>query len=258
MSVEHELMHAFTSGLDGQARVRARRPGRIYQIELPAYLADGDVAEVYVRTAPSGRMIVTDLGTTRMRLSYDREITPDIDSHLATFAESQGFNLKQGELQAEVGKGELLAAALGLIQIEAQADRMLAGVRKRQRDAVQFREAVLGLLRELFGDDRLSPDFHDGVADPDRLYAIDALVKGPRPLAIATVPSDLAAERAVIAKAHLEGLVSPSTWWLAIPKDLGRLSSKTQMRLSKAYQPVGYAFADDRAEVASTLKKYAA
>ena len=66
------LRDAFTTGLDAAARVRVRRPGSLFQVELPAYMGDGDAAAIYVRPGKNGSVILTDLGSTRTRISYQR------------------------------------------------------------------------------------------------------------------------------------------------------------------------------------------
>ena len=124
LTLAESLHNAFASGLDAAARVRVRRPGSLFQVELPAFMGDGDVAAIYVRPAKEERLLVTDLGSTRTRLSYTRKLTGELDEELGRIAEGQGLVFEDGEIRAEVASRDLLATALGLLQVEAQAERL--------------------------------------------------------------------------------------------------------------------------------------
>jgi len=225
MTTAESLRLAFTSGLDGRARVRVRRPASLFQIDLPAFMGDGDGVAIYVRPAKGDTLVVTDLGSTRTRLSYQRKVTAELDEELGRLAEHQGLVFEDGEIRAVVPTGELLAASLGLLQVEAQAEGLAVGSRRRAREASEFREKVLALLHEVFGNAMQEP-FYDKATDPEALFKVDVLVAAPKPLAIAVVPGDLDAERAVSAKLALQATVAPAkTRWIAIPRDMERLTS---------------------------------
>ena len=117
MTTAESLHLAFTSGLDGRARVRVRRPASLFQIDLPAFMGDGDGVAIYVRPAKGDTLVVTDLGSTRTRLSYQRKVTAELDEELGRLAEHQGLVFEDGEIRAVVPTGELLAASLGLLQV---------------------------------------------------------------------------------------------------------------------------------------------
>lgn len=250
------LREAFASGLDASASVRVRRPGSLFQVELPAFMSDGDAAAIFVRPSSAGSLVVTDLGSTRTRLSYERELSAEIDDELARLAELQGLRVEGGEIQVEVAPSELLAAALGLLQVEAQAERIAFTAPRRAREAAKFRKRALELLHEIFGAHLREPYF-DEKSDPDGLFQVDALVEGRKPLAIALVPNDVDAERAVGAKLALSKLSPPRTRWIAIPRDVERLTSKTRKRLLREYLSVGAAFEEDRGIVEERLRDLA-
>lgn len=257
MMTADDLQRAFTAGLDHGARVRARRPGALFQVELPAYGSDGDSAPIYVKPGPGGSLIVTDLGSTRMRLGYSRRVTPEVDAELARLAGDQGLAFENGELRTEVSPRDLLAASLGLLQASAQAERLSVKAHRRSQEAETFREAVRELVAELFGKKVIGPYF-DKKEDPEALYAIDAFVPGKRPLALAFVPGDLDAERAISSKMKLKASTPPATRWVAIPRDLEKLTSRTRKRLVKEYVAAGSSFEEDRAVVGERLKDLAA
>lgn len=259
MTTTAEALHrAFATALDSEASVRVRRPGRLFQVELPAYMGDGDVAEIYVRPGKAeGALVVTDLGSTRTRISYQRELNEALDAELAQLAEPHGLKLLDGELQVEVGPSELFAAALGLLQVEAQAERLAHVSKRKSRESAQFREQVLDLLRELFRGEQLEAPFYDKATDREALYKVDALIQGKKPLAVAIVPGDLEAERAVGAKLALEKTVTADTRWIAIPRDIERLTSKTRKRLLREYYAAGSAFEEERDVVQQRLRDLA-
>lgn len=256
MTTAEALQRAFASALDSGASVRVRRPGRLFQVELPAYMGDGDAAEIYVRPGEGeGSLVVTDLGSTRTRISYRRELDESIDAELARLADSHGLELVDGELQVEVAPNELLGATLGLLQVEAQAEQLAYVAKRKMREATQFRRQVIELLHELFRDEQLKTPFFDEENDTEGLYKVDALIRGKKPVAIAIVPGDLEAERAIVAKLVLEKSVIPDARWLAIPRDLERLASRTRKRLLDQYWTTGSSF--EREEVQKRLRDLA-
>jgi hypothetical protein len=256
MTTTAETLHqAFASGLDTGARIRLRRPG-LFQVELPAFMGDGDGAAIYVRPGKNGSLVVTDLGSTRMRISYQRKPTGEIDEALSQLAEQQGMHLHEGEIRTEVGARDLLAATLGLLQVEAQAERLAIASKRKTHEATEFRAHVLALLHDLFRGQVIEPYF-DEKTDPDALYKVDALVGTKKPLAIALIPSDIDAERAVSAKLSLSKLAPAKTRWIAIPRDMERLTSRTRQRLNREYITAGSTFEEDRTIVGERLRDLA-
>lgn len=256
MITDEALHRAFADGLDASARVRARRRGSLFQVELPAYMGDGDAAAIYVRPGTSGHLVVTDLGSTRMRLGYTRKLTGELDEEIDQLARGQGLVFEEGEIRAEVGERDLLAASLGLLQAEAQAERLGAVAKRRGREAAEFKAEALTLLRSLFGDEIEQP-FFDKKNDPEALFKVDALITARKPLAVALVPGDIEAERAVGAKLALRATAPPSTRWIAIPRDMERLTSRTRKRLTREYLAAGSAFEEDRLVVQDRLRDLA-
>jgi Domain of unknown function DUF1828 len=252
MNITAETLHqAFASGLDTGARIRVRRPS-LFQVELPAFMGDGDGAAIYVRPGKNGSFVVTDLGSTRMRISYQRKPTGEIDEALSQLAELQGMQLEKGELRAEVGARDLLAATLGLLQVEAQAERLAVSSKRKTHEATAFRAHVLELLHRLFKGQVTEPYF-DAKTDPEGLFKVDALALTKTPLAIALIPGDIDAERAVSAKLSLAKFVPAKTRWIAIPREMERLTSKTRQRLNREYFTAGSTFEEDRVIVEERL-----
>ena len=200
---------AFVRGLDVAATVRARR-ANLYQLDIPAFCGDGDAVQIYVRAEDDGSVTVTDLGSTRMRVSYHRELGEDVERQLARAASAQGLSVDDGVASSRVELRDLSAAVLGLVQFEAQADRIVASARRKHADAAAFRESVRELLMELFHG-RIEAPFFDKALDPDGLYALDAIIRGPHTLAVAAVPGDIEAERAVATKLKMAPSAPPST-----------------------------------------------
>lgn len=254
------IRRAFTQSVDSAARVRSRRVG-LWQVDLPAYLADGDAPGIFVREMPDGILRVTDLGTTQMRVSYARPLSGEINAELARLAERQGLSFEGGELYVEVGASELLPAALGVLQVQAQADVTLASaIRRKRRESARFRSEAIDILRDLFGD-RVESPYFDRAHDPEGLYSVDALIAARRdghPLAVALVPSELEAERAVSAKLALRQGVKPGTRWVAVPRDLDVLAKSAQKRLVREYLLLATSFDDQKDVVRARLKDLAA
>lgn len=226
-----EIAARLHQGFGDGVSVTARRPGRIYQITLPAYLSDGDGAFIYVRPAREGRVVMTDLGHTYTRLSYSRTITAAAERTLARLAERHGFQLDEGEICTEMPVDELLAGAMGLVQIESSAEAVITAAAKRGVRAEAFRAAVRDALKEIFPSkvefDYRAPD------DPAGIYSLDALVATPVRLAVSLVPNDLDAERAIGTKHALErSFAGTKHRWVAVPRNMNDLQERTRLRLA--------------------------
>lgn len=125
MSAEF-IRHGLADSMGAALNLRTRAPG-LFQIELPAFFADGDALAIYVRTVGSVSLVVTDLGEMRGRLLDWGRPSEMVDEVLARFAEAHGFALVDGEIRIEVAPDELFASMLALLQIETLADSLLGG-----------------------------------------------------------------------------------------------------------------------------------
>ena len=217
-------------------RVVARRPGKVYELDVPAYLSDGDAASVFALPLPDGQIRLTDLGHTASRIGYTRNLTARIEDLLARLAERNGFNLVDWEIRADVPPAELLAGAMGLVQIQSSAEAAISTGLRAAVSAERFREIVRETIREAF------PAAQVGFSDPHGEYSIDAVIEGPRAVVgIAAVPSDIEAERAVAAKLKLDPYLQKELGpdrarrWIALPRDINALSAPSRTRLMREY-----------------------
>ncbi len=106
--------------------IRLRRPG-VVQVYVPMNHEDGDGIEVFVdeRYNIDGKIRVTDLGKTLMRLSYTFDVDSDSKrSILNRIVESNGANIEDGEIFIDVDYGDLYASAMQLAQISAKVSSM--------------------------------------------------------------------------------------------------------------------------------------
>lgn len=237
-------------------RVRARRPGALLQVELPAFLGDGDTALVFLRWH-GDQVTVTDLGHVCMRLSYRRELGKQTDAVLERLSSRHGFQFREGEISVRVPLSELLPALFGLVQIESQADAMVEASVERAERSESFRVTVREALRELFAE-RCLLDFHDEEADPDSAYALDALIQGPVDLGVAIVPSDVEAERAVASKLFFAGRVKSPRRWVAIPRNVEDLRAGSRKRLLREYLLPVPVYAEEAGRLGEKLNDLAA
>ncbi len=248
-----EVSKMLRAGFGAEASVRARRPGALFQVNLPAFLADGDAVAVYLRPGEDGRLTMTDLGHTCMRLSYSRKLTNEVLATVADLAQRHGFALDEQRLAATIRREDILGAALGMIQIQSEAEAVIARTISRGKQSDTFRKAVREMLGETFGD-RVAFDYHEP-GDKDGLYSLDAMIQGPAAsIGIAIAPSTVDAERAVAAKMHLAAtLPRGRRRWVAIPRDVSALDKKTQLRLMKEYLVPVPKFEDERDAIGSKI-----
>ncbi len=225
------LAAAIARGFGDAATLRTCRPGRLFQVEVPAFLPDGDGVQLYIEPGEGENLIrVTDIGQTTMRLSYTRDIDDAATAALERTARRNGFALEDGTLSVEVREQELIAALFGLAQIQAVAEATIRPAKHRGPRAEEFREIVLSVLREVF-----AANLQERVPLPasPELYEVDAILHGDRPIAIFAVPSDIEAERAVACR--FRGQELPVRDWLAVPRDIEALSAKSRDRLIDAF-----------------------
>lgn len=232
----NEPTSLFRASFGAAVEVRARRPGVLCQVEVPAFLADGDAAAVYVRPAAEpGRLLMTDLGTTCMRLSYTRKLAPSNLATLDRLAEMHGFKLMDGSLVATMPASELAVGALGLVQIESEAEATIEAARARGDVARGFRDTVRDALARAFPRG-CTLDYHDK-HDRDGLYSVDAMItRGrKRSIGVAIAANDIEAERAVATSLFLDPKLKKPHIWAAIVRDVNALAGPTRLRLISNY-----------------------
>ena len=252
------LTSTITKSFGRLARVRARRPQRLYQVEIPAFLADGDAAQIYLRELGSGEVTMTDLGHTAMRLSYTRKITRDVEAALTKLGERHGFRFQDGEFVAQMPRSEITAGAIGLAQIEAAAEAVVEASARQRVGERRFREMVRGVLESAFKE-ACELDYTDRESDPQGDYRIDAMVRPGRiALAISVVPSPVEAERAVGNLLFLEPHPREPHHWIALPRDINKLPDRTRARLMNSYLVPVPSVEEDPASVAPRLRQLAA
>lgn len=234
------LTEQLRAGFGSTAKVTTRRPGVIYQVELPAFLADGDAVTLFVKPEPDGRMVVvTDLGQTCMRLSYSREITGSTVDELEKVAMRHGLKFSEGQIFARVPIEHLFTTALALAQTEAEAETHIRARAPKEMAAERFKSAVRQVLREAFGG-MAEYDYRNREVDPEGLYPLDALVSnGDAPVGIAVIPSEADAERAVATRLLLEPQLNREfgrVRWVAFPRNIESLPKKTQARVTHSFE----------------------
>lgn len=225
------LEAAIRAGFGNAASVRARRPGRLFQIEVPAFLADGDGVQLYVEPTKGDELRVSDVGQTLMRISYTRELDDAVTEKISGLAERNGFSLAEGVLAAFVKPRELVAALFGLAQVQAVAEATAQAVVSRGPRAEDFRALVISVLREQFGEQLETDVLPPG--DADKSYAIDAVVHTSRPVAVIAVANEGLADRAIANRFHARDM--PVREWIAVPRNMDSLSRTARNRLTNAF-----------------------
>jgi len=232
-----ELSRALHEGFGASATVRPRRPGKLYQVDIPSYLADGDSAGVYVRPEEDGRVTLTDLGHTCMRLSYTRRLNERTDAAIRKLSERHGFQFFSGEIFATMPLQEITAGAIALAQIESSAESALTALTSRGVSGERFKKIVRDALREVVAE--YCTFNYKSESDTEGLYAIDAAMTAtPTWLGIAIVPSDIEAERAISNRLYISRELDAAKKkhrWLAILRDVNDLRDMTRKRLLQTY-----------------------
>ncbi len=233
MNVQEAIKLQVQRSFGKAAQVIPRRPGKLYQLDLPAFLSDGDGVSVFVECF-GNEIRMTDLGLTTTRLSYSHTLSKSLMQELARLAELHGFRLEEGALVADFQSDEIAAAAFGLVQIQSEAEVAISKVQIRAERSESFRVGVRNALKDVFGQ-KCELDFA-AENDPQRLFTVDALIHGYRkPLGVAIAPSDMHAERAVGVKLHASPAMSKETIWVVLPRDINGLQAKTRNRLMNAF-----------------------
>lgn len=234
-----EIVRSLHESFGTRASVRARQPGRLFQVEIAAYLADGDAAQVYVKPLEDGRIQVTDLGATCMRISYEHKLSAKTDAVVRSVAEQYGFEFTNGQVTRTLPLSGLLTAAHALAQIESSAEAAVEESVAHRLTTTHFKAIVREALREAFA--AAATFDHRDPEDDDGLYQIDALIHGPRKVAVAIVSSNLSAEHAVATHLTVDAAMrarGERFTWATIPRDLDALGDPYRRRLVKHYDVV--------------------
>jgi hypothetical protein len=229
-----ELKQALGASL-AKATIRVRRPGKLFQVEIPCYLGDGDPALVYVRPETDDAVTVTDLGHTWMRLSYMRRLTQRHEQALQELASRYGLEFRDGRVFTTVPRSEIFAAAIAMAQVQTAAEVAVTTGGPRL-SAERFKKIVREALLEAFAE-RCRLDYRDP-SDAHGLWVLDAAIIGRTWVGIAIVPSDLEAERALANKGHLVPEMEKRgqrNRWVVVPRDIHMLGDTTQKRLMESF-----------------------
>lgn len=116
IKTEEDLKKLVTRVLGESVTVHKMRLPGLYGLHVPAYLDDNDGVGVYVKLLPSGRLVVTDMATTVMRLSFTMEIDDRVDEALTRLAKSRDLEREGGQICAYPDESELAATVYALIQ----------------------------------------------------------------------------------------------------------------------------------------------
>lgn len=255
-SLTRDLQARFGAGLS----VETRRPHSVYQIQVPAFLADGDIAQVFVCPAPDGRVRITDLGATRMRLSYTRQLTGRLELTLEGIAQRHGFSLVSGEIQTTTASGELVAGIIGLIQVESAAEVAIDTAVRRAESSESFAQAVRESLQLAFkGQADIQYHLPD---DVEGLYTADAVLRlgQKRAAGICIVTTDGTADRAVMTKLYFDARAKKNapTRWFSIARNINALGERARSRLIKEAPVVVPVFDEEKQTFTDKLRLYAA
>lgn len=252
-----DISAALSSGMGTTVSVRPRRPG-LYQINVPAHLADHDGAAVYVRPQADSLLRVSDIGQTSMRLSYSRKIDGDVVDVLKRLAAWHGLTFEGGEFGVLVPPNELVAAMLAMVQVQAAAEATVSASARRRASSERFRQEVRELLQRTFKE-ACRFDYFDEKSDAQGLWKLDALIHGPRAdLGVAIVPSTTEGERAVGTALHVRAALSERRHFMvALPRDINDLPELTRKRLMSEFLVPVPAFEENRENVPVQLEALA-
>lgn len=252
-----DIKAALASSMGEAVIVRPRRPG-LYQVTVPAFLIDRDPAAVFVRPMADGRVRVTDVGQTSMRISYTRKLTPDVLEALGSLASLHGIALDEGELSAVVQPDEVLAATMALVQVQTAAEVSIAVTVRRRASAEQFRREVQDILKEAFRESCLL-NFFDAANDSEALWKMDAVIRGPRTdIAVAILGGTTEAERAVGTAAHIRHALRAHQFLVAVPRDINELPDLTRKRVMTEYLVPVPSFSEQRGVLPDRIRQFLA
>jgi hypothetical protein len=205
------------------------------RLSLPVYEADGDAVTVWLKPSLGG-WVVSDMGTTLMRISYDMDIdllqTGQRARVLETILAETGIRSQEGTLLTQVAEGELVSALLAFGQAIARIGDIKLW--SKTRVASTFYDDLGIELARIVGagqiyKDYVVPDLENGEDYPVDFY----LSGGSRPLYVFGVPSGDKAKLATIVLQRLAaaGLQFES---LVVPADIATLPQRDLRRLMNA------------------------
>lgn len=243
--------------LGSDVRVVVRRPN-LFQVLVPAYFADRDVVQIFAKPLRSGQLRLTDLGHTRMRLSYTRDVNVEVDDAITDLVESHGFRLDEGRIVFDAYAHELVAGVFGLAQVESAIMTNIPMPKVRRAQDGGFGQKVRELLKESFGD-RCDLQVYDRVRDPSADFALDAVIRGKRmTIGVAAVSTNTVAERAVGTQPRAVALVeAPAMGWAVVCQNMDNLAALTRRRLLSTYPLQFPVFEQDRERIPKVINDLA-
>ena len=195
MLSENQYM-ALLSDFHRRIKLRERRPG-IYQVFLPLYHDDGDMMDIYLQEAPSGKIRVSDFGSTMMRLSYSYDIDTDAKMKiLNAILKETRVSENNGTLSIDTSPEFLYPTILQLGQCEGRVMNMRLYRHSQIRSL--FYENVKNYV--LSGLSHFNPKEKIYPIDGHEEYEVDygLALEGKKPIYLFAVKENNAALRAAL------------------------------------------------------------
>jgi hypothetical protein len=163
-----------------------------YRVFTPFLFEDGDHLAIVLRRE-NGQWVLTDEGHTYMHLTYDideqdlRRGTRQklITNALATFTVED----REGELRLTIPDAQYGDALFSFVQALLKITDVTYLSRERARST--FMEDFRAFMESTVPPDRLQPNWHDPIRDPDGKYVVDYRVNSmAEPLVVLALPND--------------------------------------------------------------------
>ena len=202
-----ELESTLCQALCGTVTVRQKAEG-LWHVDTPWTFPDGDGYSIYISTAPTGGLRISDQGLTLMRMSYENDLTKLRDGTrgrlLGQVLADAGLQEDDGEFFLDSTADDLGASVLRLGQGLTRVHdlRFLNRVRVEST----FYDDLRAKLQSLVGQERLTEGYVvPGVANGSD-YRVDYFIEGGAvPLYLFGVPNRDKARLATIILQHLIG-----------------------------------------------------
>jgi hypothetical protein len=224
------ILNILKQDFNNRVALKKRKEG-VYQLFAPMYHEDGDMIEIFLTLNGDGKIRITDLAMTLMRLTYSYEIdTPNKERIYKLILSQNHINEDNGKLYIDVSEDDLYSGILQLAQVIAKISNMK--IYKRELIRSLFMEMLTEFIMTELKDYGPMPDYYP--IEGHEEYKVDFCFNHrPRPIYLFGVPDSAHARLATISclKFQTEKLKFRS---VAVLEDLDLLGKKDQARLMSA------------------------
>jgi len=229
MNLEN-ILNTLKEDFNNRVTLKKRKEG-VYQLFAPIFHEDGDMLDIFLTANGNGKIRISDMAMTLMRLTYSFEIDTINKERIYKLILTQNHvNENDGKIYLDVNEEDLYSGIVQLSQVIAKVSNM----RLYKREVIRslFMELLSEYIMTELKDFEPKPDFYP--IEGHEEYKVDFCFNHrPKPIYLFGVPDSAHSRLATISclKFQNENYKFRS---IAVLEDIDLLGKKDQARLMSA------------------------